>query len=48
MTKSGSVRGRRAVAAVTKQRGEPNSYSPRTDGGINLHYLRLEDDPFEL
>lgn len=37
-----------AVAAVTKQYGEPHKYSARTDGGINLYYRRLEDDPFEL
>jgi hypothetical protein len=37
-----------AVAAVIKQRGEPHGYSARTDGGINLYYRRLEDDPFEL
>lgn len=37
-----------AVTAVIKQRGEPHKYSARTDGGINLYYRRLEDDPFEL
>lgn len=37
-----------AVAAVIKQYGEPHKYSARTDGGINLYYRRLEDDPFEL
>jgi hypothetical protein len=37
-----------AVATVIKQRGEPAKYSPRIDGGINLYYRRLEDDPFEL
>jgi hypothetical protein len=37
-----------AVAAVIKQYGEPNKYSARTDGGINLYYSRREDDPFEL
>lgn len=40
--------GQEAVAAVTKQHGEPHKYSARTDGGINLYYRRLEDDPFEL
>ncbi|GEM_PF-4971974 len=37
-----------AVEAVTKKRGEPHKYSARTDGGINLYYRHLEDDPFEL
>jgi hypothetical protein len=37
-----------AIAAAIKQRGEPHKYSARTDGGINLYYCRLEDDPFEL
>jgi hypothetical protein len=37
-----------AVAAVIKQYGEPHKYSARTDGGINLYYSRLVEDPFEL
>jgi hypothetical protein len=37
-----------AVAAVIKRHGEPHKYSARTDGGINLYYRRLEDDPFDL
>ncbi len=37
-----------AVRAVVEQWGAPYTYSHRKDGGINLCYRRVEDDPFEL
>ena len=37
-----------AVTAVVEQYGAPHTYSSRNDGGVNLYYHSLEDDPFEL
>jgi hypothetical protein len=37
-----------AVTAVVKQYGAPHTYSARNDGGVNLYYHRLEDDPYQI
>lgn len=35
-----------AVTAVVMKHGKPHTTSGRNDGGINLRYQRIEDDPF--
>jgi hypothetical protein len=37
-----------AVAAIVEQYGTPHTYSARNDGGVNLYYHRLEDDPYDV
>jgi hypothetical protein len=37
-----------AQNAVVARHGEPQVISNRRDGGINIYYRRVEDDPFEL
>jgi hypothetical protein len=36
------------VTAVVEQYGAPHTYSARNDGGVNLYYHRLEDDPYDV
>ncbi len=37
-----------AVAAVVGRCGAPHTHSARNDGGVNLYYRRLEDDPYDV
>ena len=36
-----------AVTAVVEQYGVPHTRSARVDGGVNLYYHRIKDDPYQ-